>query len=302
MERRGDGPAEAGTGGEDLPPLRGRRPPLPADGHVHTEWSWDTPVEASMERTCRYALDVGLPAVAFTDHADFTVWQFPGAAEPKPEARTIPAHAHSGFLDVEGYLKSVAHCRERFPELRILSGVELGEPHLFRAETGELVRGRDFDRVLGSLHSLPNDSGELRYAPTLFTPDGAEDVMRRYLAETLRMVERDGTFGILAHLDYPTMAWPAEAGPYDATRFEEEYRAVLRALARSGRALEVNTAGPWPAPEVVGWWYQEGGDAVSFGSDSHVPETVGRNFATATALVESHGFRPGRSPVDLWRR
>lgn len=302
MGQRGYVPAEAGAEPEDAAPPDERRPPIPADGHVHTEWSWDTPAQASMARSCQHALDIGLPAVAFTDHADFTVWQFPGAAEPRPGVRTIDPHAHGGFLDAEGYLRCVERCRDLFPDLRILSGVELGEPHLFAAETGALVRGRDFDRVLGSLHSLTDDAGELRYAPTLFTARNAEETMRRYLAETLRMVERDSTFGILAHLDYPTMAWPADAEPYDATRFEEEYRAVLRALAGSGRALEVNTAGPWPAPEVVGWWYQEGGDAVSFGSDSHVPETVGRNFATAAALVESHGFRPGRTPVDLWRR
>jgi histidinol phosphatase-like PHP family hydrolase len=45
-----------------------RRVVLPADGHVHSEWSWDAP-DGSMERTCARALDIGLPAVAFTEHA-----------------------------------------------------------------------------------------------------------------------------------------------------------------------------------------------------------------------------------------
>ncbi|HEY6684454.1 MAG TPA: PHP domain-containing protein, partial [Propionibacteriaceae bacterium] len=43
--------------------------PLPPDGHVHSEWSWDAP-NGSMEKTCSRAVEMGLPAVAFTEHAD----------------------------------------------------------------------------------------------------------------------------------------------------------------------------------------------------------------------------------------
>jgi histidinol-phosphatase (PHP family) len=46
---------------------------LPADGHVHSEWSWDAP-EGSMKRCCALALELGLPAIAFTEHIDYTVW------------------------------------------------------------------------------------------------------------------------------------------------------------------------------------------------------------------------------------
>ncbi|WP_426503411.1 PHP domain-containing protein [Dactylosporangium sp. McL0621] len=46
---------------------------LPADSHVHSEWSWDAPL-ASMERTCAEATRLGLAAIAFTEHLDHTVW------------------------------------------------------------------------------------------------------------------------------------------------------------------------------------------------------------------------------------
>ena len=32
-------------------------------------------------------------------------------------------------LDVEGYLACVQRCREKLPDLLILTGVEVGEPH-----------------------------------------------------------------------------------------------------------------------------------------------------------------------------
>ena len=47
---------------------------LPPDNHVHSEFSWDTGPRASLLRACERAVEVGLPAIAFTEHLDFTVW------------------------------------------------------------------------------------------------------------------------------------------------------------------------------------------------------------------------------------
>jgi histidinol-phosphatase (PHP family) len=75
----------------------------------------------------------------------------------------------------------------------------------------------------------------------------------------------------------------------------------MRVLAVSGRALEVNTAVPLPAA-VVRWWREEGGEAITFGSDAHDPTLLASGFAEAAAMVEAYGFRPGRHPFDLWTR
>ena len=73
-------------------------------------------------------------------------------------------------------------------------------------------------------------------------------------------------------------------------------------LAASGRALEINTRSPlWSVP-LVRWWREEGGEAVSFGSDAHVYGRVGARFAQAVDIVEEAGFAPGRDRYDFWRR
>jgi histidinol-phosphatase (PHP family) len=76
---------------------------------------------------------------------------------------------------------------------------------------------------------------------------------------------------------------------------------VLRALATAGKALEVNTRVPLH-PQIVRWWHQEGGHAITFGSDAHDPTALARGFADAAAMAEANGFRPGRHPNDFWRR
>src|SRR5262249_54247504 len=133
-------------------------------------------------------------------------------------------------------------------------------PHLFAGSVAAVLAGGSFDRVLGSLHALAWE-GQLVNSSWLFKVLAPAEVMRRYLAEVVALVEGSGAFEILAHLDYPRRHWPASAGPYSEADFEEEYRAVLRALASSGRVLEGNTYSPLASVTPLGWWRGAGGVA-----------------------------------------
>jgi histidinol-phosphatase (PHP family) len=224
----------------------------PPDGHVHSEWSWDAP-GGSMQRTCARAVDIGLACIAFTEHADFTPWTLgasrlpPGArAEVTPEGVVVPP-----VFDVNGYLECLQRCRDLYPGLRILSGVELSEPHWHARRTAQVLELGGFDRVLGSVHSLPA-GGRYLEVGTSYQERTAGQVVRGYLAEVTRMVTASDAFAVLAHIDYPVRYWPADAGRHDPRTFEAEYREVLRALAGTSRALEVNTRVPLH-PLIVRW-------------------------------------------------
>ena len=271
---------------------------LPADNHVHSQWSHDTGPRASMAAACARAVELGLPAVAFTEHLDFTEWGPDDAISGtgiRPNDQWGPRP-----LDVDGYLWCLEECRHRFPSLRIWSGVEAGEPHLFAGSAAAVLSSGRFDRVLGSVHTLPS-GGRLVYARALLRREPARVLMRRYFAEVVAMIEGSDLFEVLAHLDYPRRYWPEAAGRYQETDFEEEYRAVLWALASSGRVLELNTASPLVSVSLLRWWREEGGTALSFGSDAHLPGYVGERFREAASLAEAAGFRPGRDRFDFWR-
>jgi histidinol-phosphatase (PHP family) len=276
--------------------------PLPPDGHVHSEWSWDAP-GGSMERTCARAVEIGLGCLAFTEHAELTSWTLLGGELPPGMRAKVTSDGAlvPPVLDVDGYLECLQRCRDLFPGLRILSGVELSEPHWHARRTAELLDQGGFDRVLGSVHSLPDGDGRYLEVSTAYRVRPAAEVVRAYLAEAVSMVTGSDDFAVLAHIDYPVRYWPASAGRYDPVPFEEDYREVLRALAGTSRVLEVNTRVPLD-PLIVGWWHEAGGDAVSFASDAHHPAVVARDFARAAEMVRAHGFRPGRDPDDLWLR
>jgi histidinol-phosphatase (PHP family) len=274
---------------------------LPADQHVHTQWSPDAP-GGSMRRACARAVELGLPAVTFTDHADLTTLVVSDAAADY--IRSIGGQLTNGGyepppLDVAGYLDCVEQCRQEFAGLQIGAGVELGDPHLHPQAAAGLARS-GLGPIVGSVHSLRRSAGFADAADRYADVADAE-VIREYLAEVTTMIETPEQFTVLAHINYAARYWPGRRGAYRSADFEDEYRTALRALARSGRALEINTSGYLPLdPVLLSWWREEGGQLVSFGSDAHDPVSVGREFASAAAMAQAAGFGPGREQTGLW--
>jgi len=201
-------------------------PTLPADGHVHSEWSWDTggpdsDAQGTMAGTCERAMRIGLPAVIFTEHLDLDDrWRAGREDFPVSNRRHIDGDGYltPPLLDVEGYFEAVERCRRSFPDLRILSGLEFGQPHLFENRARQLVDLDRFDRINGSLHTLP--IGPDRAEPvTLYHVWPPEDVLWTYLEEVPRMVVGSASFDVFSHLDYAVRHWPTtRAGPFDPGR------------------------------------------------------------------------------------
>ena len=307
---------------------------LPADSHVHSEFSWDTggpdsAARGTMRATCARAVEIGLPALFFTEHLDLEDAWFTDLEDFADHERHLVGE--DGVVavprfDVEGSLEEIDRCRADFPALRIGTGLEFGQPGLRLDAARAQLDFSAFDRIVGSLHTVPlerpsadgDGGGEAAGAErpadgepgcvghraepnTLFRRRPALEVIRDYLAEVPAQVAADGPHEVVTHLDYAVRYWPEEVeGPFDPRPLEEEFRGAMRAIAASGRALEVNTRRlrPW----IAQWWAEEGGEAISFGSDSHTPLALAANFPEAMALVEWAGFRPGRDPRDLWRR
>jgi histidinol-phosphatase (PHP family) len=257
-----------------------------------------------MRDACARAAELGLPGITFTDHADFTTLTV--SDDAAAYIRAVGGMVTDGLyrpppLDVAGYLACVDQCREEFPGLRIRAGAELGDPHLHPEQAAALA-GSGLDLIVGSVHILPRAGGFAETADRYADVPDAQ-VVREYLAEVTTMIEASGSFAVLAHINYAARYWPGRQGPYRSADFEAEYRTALRALAGTGRALEINTSGWLPLDAgLLGWWVAEGGRAVSFGSDAHDPVSIGREFASAAALAEAAGFSPDLGDSGLWRR
>jgi len=281
---------------------------LPADSHVHSEWSWDTGGPRSnaagrMVATCERALEIGLTTLFFTEHVDLeTRWRAAADDFPAWNAEYIDerGYLHPPMLDVEGYFASLDACRERFPSLTIGSGIEFGQPHRHEARALELLDLSRFDRIIGSLHTLAIGD-DVAEPVTLYKLWQPQRVMHDYLIELVRMAREQSIASVITHLDYAIRSWPeSTAGPFDPVAFKDEIRAAMTAIADAGLALEMNTRRlqPWMAE----WWAECGGQYVTFGSDAHVPEALAHGFVEAAELLTDLGFGPGAARTEPWAR
>jgi histidinol-phosphatase (PHP family) len=244
------------------------------DYHLHSNYSCDA--NESVESLCRRALELGLGEIGISDHCDHH-----------------PLDECSGFFKPQAWWAAIESCRDLFGSaLTIRAGLEFGEPHLFKAEALALVGGYPWDYVLGSLHWV----GDRIVFSSEYFEQPAERAYRSYFTELYEVVV-EGEFDILAHIDIVKRYGFDSFGAFDPRLFEVEIRAVLAALARSGRALEVNTstlrrpvAEPSPNRVLLRWFREEGGRLVTFGSDAHKADDLGAGWQQAAAEMRHAGF------------
>jgi catechol 2,3-dioxygenase-like lactoylglutathione lyase family enzyme len=154
-----------------------------------------------MQRTCARAVRIGLPAVIFTEHLDFAGWMAAPEDFLEDERQWIDEEGLllPPQLDAEGYFESILRCRCLFPDLRILTGVEFGQPHLHGQAASAMLDLAALDRVNGSLHTLPF-RGHRSEPATLFREmSEPAEVIWTYLAEIPHVVD-DGDFEVFTQL------------------------------------------------------------------------------------------------------
>jgi histidinol-phosphatase (PHP family) len=156
-----------------------------------------------------------------------------------------------------------------------------------------MLEARDFDYVVGSVHFL-GEAGALddtRYDVWEAIPD-PDELWGRYF-ESLAEAARSGLFDILAHPDLVKIWGEARPAPSRDPRFH--YEPAVEAIAESGIAVEVSTAG---LRKAVGEIYPsrafaemcvEAGAAFALSSDAHAPDQVGYGYEQALEFLDGLG-------------
>ena len=160
-----------------------------------------------------------------------------------------------------------------------------------------VLDGRDWDYVVGSIHFLRDDALDLHGEPDweawdIWRGGDPEKVWRAYF-ETLGEAARSGMFDILAHPDLvKVFAGRVPVPDGDLRRF---YERAMDGIVDSDIAVEVSTAGLrkpageiYPAPAFLSMCL-EAGRPVALSSDAHLPEQLGWEYERALSLLESLG-------------
>ena len=225
----------------------------------------------------RLAVERGFAEIGFSEHSPF------------------PEHFDDWRMSLEDmprYLQSIDEARAAAPGLTIRIGLECDyiagrEPWL--RELADLV---EWDYLIGSVHYIAPgwDVDNPKYI-SRFREMPVEEIWEMYWREYERCI-RSGLFDFVAHPDLPKKFGFRPAG--DLRRY---YEPAIRALAETGMAYEINTAGLrkdcrelYPAAEFVRMAC-EAGVPVLINSDSHDPAELGAGFAKAYACAREAGYR-----------
>jgi histidinol-phosphatase (PHP family) len=155
-----------------------------------------------------------------------------------------------------------------------------------------LLDARDLDYVIGSVHFVGQRAVDHEGYDVWEDARDPDAVWRRYF-EMLAEAARSGLFDVLAHPDLVKVWGRGRPVPERDPRFY--YEPAVEAIAESGIAVEVSTAGLrkpvgeiYPAPELARMCV-EAGAAFCLSSDAHLPEQVGFGYDRALEFLAGLG-------------
>jgi histidinol-phosphatase (PHP family) len=268
------------------------------DYHVHLRPDEDgTPPDeyftaANAERYRETASERGIDELGVAEH----VHRFVQALEVWEH----PWYRHWAHDDLDAYCSFVRD------ETDLRLGIEVDFLPGREDRTANILDGRDWDYVVGSVHFLRDEALDVRADPRwgdfdIWRSGAPDQVWTRYF-ETLGEAARSGLFDILAHPDL-VKVWgrgaPRPDG--DPRRF---YDRAMDGIAESDVAVEVSTAGLrkpveeiYPAPAFLEMCL-EAGRPVALSSDAHRPEDLGYEYERAVELLGGLGV----SELALYER
>ena len=234
------------------------------DYHLHTLHSMDG--RQTMDELCRTMMERGVQEICLTEHIE------PGHPEENMDVPPI--------WDV--WLREIQQMREKYPQLIIRAGVEIGDNPLLRKETMALLDTLPLDFRLLSLHLVNGiDPYDIE---KYFTGKTRNQAYREYVEAKIESICAWDDYDCVAHIGY-VAKYSAYQGDERPLRYEDApdaFDTLLRRVIDTGKCIEINTSGygttgdTLPHSSIIRRYIELGGDTFTFGSDSHDME---RNYA-----------------------
>ena len=252
------------------------------DLHIHSNNSFDA--TSSVDELCKSAIDRGLYAIAITDHCE------------APEIIKGENCEYGCFEKlIPNSIKEAQIAKRIYAEnLKVLCGIELGEPMHDDICTQKVLSYGEYDFILASVHNLRNmeDFYFLDY-----TKLDVNELLKRYFDEVIETASFEH-FDSLAHLTYPLRYIFAKTGTIpDLTIFYEQIDKIYKILIKNNKALEINVSGLFkelkttlPDEKLVRRFKELGGKYITIGTDSHNAENVGIGIKEGIEVAKRAGF------------
>jgi histidinol-phosphatase (PHP family) len=246
---------------------------LRTDERENTAERFFTP--ANVERYREAAEERGITELGVAEHiyrfrAALEIWQHPFWRE----------FTHDDLDDYCGFVREET-------DLRL--GIEMDFIPGREDRIANVLDGREWDFVVGSVHFLRDHSLDTEDYSVWGAGESAEKIWRRYF-ETVAESARSGLYDIIAHPDL-VKVW-GRAAPRPDTDLRRYYEPTVEAFLDAGVAVELSTAG-WRKPVAEQYpsvpfleMLVDAGCPLALSSDAHQPDQVGFEYERAVELLE----------------
>ncbi len=244
------------------------------DYHMHTPLCGHALGEP--EEYVEQALRVGLEEIGFSDHA--------------PLVSHEDARYTMNLSQLPVYHAMMERVQKKFKTFTVKVGLEADFIPGFEDKTKAILDGYEYDFVIGSIHFIDNWAFDDPNEKTKWKDKDIDRVYRDYY-KLLRQSAGSGLFDIMGHVDLVK-----KFGHRPNTDMTSEVEATAKVFKKAGVAVEINTSGlRKPVNEIYPSLsalkiYQKAGVPITFGSDSHDPKDVGRDYDKAAALAKAAGY------------
>lgn len=255
------------------------------DYHTHHERCGHA--VGKLEEYVQRGIELGLQQLGLSDHLPLLHVDpdnyYPEMAMPLSE---LPRYVEECLTLKERYRGII--------ELKV--GLEADYIEGYEEQIQELLAPYPWDYLIGSVHFLGEwDITDYRQTQGWEGQD-VMDVYRRYY-DAVRKSALSGLYDIIGHMDVIKRFGYSPQTPEGMAEARELERSALKAIAKSGIAMELNASGltkpcaeMFPAEHVL----QEAlslGIPLTLGSDAHDPAKLGEGLQEARSLLWKTGFR-----------
>ncbi|WP_010293905.1 histidinol phosphate phosphatase [Clostridium senegalense] len=241
------------------------------DTHIHTNFSSDSEMNIDIAIKKARELNLGL---TITDHMDLN---YPDKTKFK--------------LDIDSYFNDYINYKSN----NLLLGIELGMDENFSDENLNIAKKYNFDQIIGSQHSV---NGIDIFDKSLYKGKSKDYIFTTYFTDMIASINTHNYIDILAHIDYICRYCTFEDKEMHVSEYGDYIKEVFKLCIENNIVVELNTRrfnddkAIKSLKDIYSIYTSLGGTLVTIGSDSHVPENIGRSFKEAVDFCDVLNLKP----------
>ena len=204
------------------------------------------------------------------------------------------------MLDLDARERDILAAKEKYADrLTVTYGLEIGQPNTAPEEANAVINSRNFDFVIGSLHTVPSIRDFYYENLNNYTDKQLIFVWNQYLRELEKHIAFGG-FDTVAHITYPWryIVRNGRQSALNVADYKDRFEQLFKMAIEKGLAIECNTSGfrqgldmPMPDFELLKLYHNIGGELLTIGSDAHKPEHIGADIKNTTKILSEIGFK-----------